>query len=44
MGRTPAAPRLRVEERPGRGCRDMERIRETRPLKAWKFRVSGIRQ
>lgn len=31
MGRTPATPRLRVEERHGRSCEDVKRIRETGP-------------
>lgn len=40
-GRTPATPRLRVEERHGRRCQDVERIRETGPPKTtWELGVT----
>lgn len=34
IGRTPATPRLRVEERHGRSCEDVKRTREMGPPKA----------
>jgi hypothetical protein len=34
IGRAPATPRLRVEERHGRSCEDVKRTREMGPPKA----------